>query len=435
MASNVTTLSVWANGLLVGFWSVEGNGEHRFRYDNDWLNSAAARPISLSIPLAASSYSYRGPAVRDFFDNLLPENRQIRERIQAHFGTGSADAFSLLREIGRDCVGALQILPWPTQAPDVKLIEHRALSDQEIERLLQSGQALGLGRTPPFRISIAGAQEKTALLRMNDTWNEPLGATPTTHILKLPIGLIQDGVDLSTSVENEWLCNRLLGSMGFAVPGCEIIQFGSRKALVVERFDRRWSADGRWIMRIPQEDLCQATGTAAARKYESDGGPGVRTVMQLLVGSSAGAADRVNFFLVQLAFWLLCAIDGHAKNFSIALEAGGRFRLTPFYDVLSAYPILGAGPGQYSRQEVKMAMACWGKNRHYHWDRIYRRHWEYMARDFRLDSQLTQWLSTLEARVSAAIESVAGQLPADFPDSVSEAIFSGVTANLRRLLD
>src|SRR5262249_7143842 len=138
-------------------------------------------------------------------------------------------------------------------------------------------------------------------------------------------------VDLSASVENEWLCARLLRALSVPCAYCEIRAFAGQKILVVERFDRGSAGRGTWIVRRPQEDLCQATGTPAARKYESQGGPGIEAVMQLLQGSSAATADREDFFRTQLVYWLLCAIDGHAKNFSVFIEAGGRFRLTPRY--------------------------------------------------------------------------------------------------------
>ena len=109
-------------------------------------------------------------------------------------------------------------------------------------------------------------------------------------------------------------------------------------------------------MRLPQEDFCQATATAPALKYESDGGPGIGKIMDLLLGSEKAAADRRDFMRTQLVFWLLAAIDGHAKNFSIFLRAGGAYQLTPRYDILSAHPMLGHGRGRLSPRKITMAM-------------------------------------------------------------------------------
>jgi len=95
-----------------------------------------------------------------------------------------------------------------------------------------------------FRISIAGAQEKMALLWHNNQWQRPIGATPTSHILKLPIGKIEhNNIDLSDSNENEWLCLEILRAFGLPVPEIKIETFEDMKALIVKRFDRRPNMD------------------------------------------------------------------------------------------------------------------------------------------------------------------------------------------------
>src|SRR6185295_4475234 len=150
------------------------------------------------------------------------------------------------------------------------------------------------------------------------------------------IGGNPQGIDLSTSVENEWLCAQIARAFGIPVAECRMETFGDQSALVVERFDRRLSVDGKWFMRLPQEDFCQATATSSALKYESDGGPGIGKIMEMLLGSERAAEDRRDFMRTQLVFWLLAGIDGHAKNFSIFLLPGGAYRLTPRYDIMSA---------------------------------------------------------------------------------------------------
>ncbi len=217
-----------------------------------------------------------------------------------------------------------------------------------------------------FRISIAGAQEKTALLRQHGKWFRPRGGTPTTHLLKLPPGVVGGGlqVDRSESVEKESLCAQILRELGFSVAKTELTAFGAQKVLVVERFDRQWM-DDRWIARLPQEDFCQALAVLPDRKYESDGGPGIDDALKLLSGSASPNADREQFLLVQLAFWLLTATDGHAKNFSVFLNAGDSYRLTPRYDVLSAWPVIGHGAHSRSPQKARLAMGLHAKNMHY----------------------------------------------------------------------
>lgn len=435
-SGKLKALAVWMNGELVGEWRRAPGGGQEFAYAESWLQSAAARPVSLSLPLRPSAQPYR-KGVAEFFENLLPDSRAMRERIQRRFGTASTGAFDLLQEIGRDCVGALQLLP-AGQAPEqVRSIQAQRLTAGGVEAALVNASTPGFGRGAPetgddFRISLAGAQEKTALLWHRNAWHRPTGATPTTHILKLPIGGNPQGIDLSTSVENEWLCAQITAGFGLPVAPCRMAKFGDQPALVVERFDRRLSADGQWFMRLPQEDFCQATATPANFKYESDGGPGMERIMELLRGSDRAADDRRNFMRTQLVFWLLAAIDGHAKNFSIFLLAGGAYRLTPRYDILSAHPMLGPGRGQLSPHKVRMAMAVRGKNRHYGWQEIDARHWLETAKRCGL-ADMKSIMEEVIAQAPKVVAQTAARLPRKFPEQIAETIFAGTAAAARRL--
>lgn len=429
--SSSRILRAWMNGELVGVWEFH-RGENLFAYDSRWLISKRRRPISLSLPLRAEVY--RGLTVYNFFDNLLPDNAEIRRRIQTRYQTDTTDPFELLAEIGRDCVGALQLLPPDEEPTDVQTIRGAPLTEQEIEEVLRNLGAPQFGHDTamPFRISLAGAQEKTAFLRHNGDWMEPLGATPTTHIFKLPMGKTRRGLDLTTSIENEWLCHRILQEIGIPVAACEIAQFGELKVLVVERFDRQMSKDGGWLARIPQEDMCQATGVPPSRKYEQDGGPGIRKILDLLSGAHEPDADRRDFFKTLVVDWLLCAIDGHAKNFSLFLETAGRYRLTPRYDVLSAFPMLGHGAEKISEHEAEMAMAVWGENRHYKWLKIQPRHWLHTAKDCGLDEP-EALLHELHQQVPGAVERAHKSLPEGFPAPVAEPILAGLERCAKRL--
>lgn len=175
-------------------------------------------------------------------------------------------------------------------------------------------------------------------------WCIPKGITPTTHIIKLPIGEIRQPnatLDLSQSVDNEYYCLLLAKELGLNVPDAEIIKAGRVRALAVERFDRRWNTERTVLLRLPQEDMCQTFGLPSSVKYESDGGPGIARIMAFLMGSSEALKDRYDFMKFQVFQWLIGATDGHAKNFSVFIQAGGSYRLTPFYDIISAFPVLG----------------------------------------------------------------------------------------------
>jgi len=373
------TLAVWMNGDKVGIWHLDAQGQHTFCYEQAWVDAEDTRPILLSMPVRSAKAPYRGSLVESYFDNLLPDSAEIGRRIQTRFRAASSSAFDLLIEIGRECVGAIQLLPLDRPSENVKQIEAELLDEEGVAHLLRStisSMPLGQHDEDAFRISIAGAQEKSALLWHQDQWHRPSGTTPTTHRLKLPLGRVGNiQADLSTSVENEWLCAQIIREFGLPVANCHIADFSDQHVLVVERFDRRLASDGKWCIRLPQEDMCQATGTSPLLRYQADGGPGISEISSILLGSRNSAADRSNFLKHQILFWMLCAPDGHAKNFSLFIEPYGRYSLTPIYDVISAYPILGRGKNQLVPQKAKLAMAVSGKNKHYKWSDIQPRHW------------------------------------------------------------
>ena len=441
------SLNVWMNGELVGEWTTLRGGTPLFRYTTAWSQSPRARALSLSMPITAD-LEVRGMVVDNYFDNLLPDNPAIRRRIRERFGTRSTQAFDLLEAIGRDCVGAVQLLPIQQEPVGWNRVEATQLHDADVEQLLQavpSSPPLGHhdgnhGQDNDFRISIAGAQEKTALLSMGGRWYQPHGATPTTHILKLPLGIVGNfRGDFSDSVENEWLCAQLMREFGLPIAEADMVTFGKQIVLSVKRFDRHWIGStstavsnpqftptkGQWIARLPQEDFCQATGRSPNEKYEADGGTTSEEILEILEGSESRDTDRTNFALAQLAFWLLAAIDGHAKNFSIFHRAGGAFGMTPLYDVLSAWPVIGAGANQLPIQDAKLAMAVRGKNRHYRLREIHARHWHEFA--LRVGSPgLWARMRNLVESADAHAVAVQGRLPSSFPARVIATITTGV---------
>src|SRR5690554_248428 len=423
------------NGERVATWE-RGDRGGRLTYASQWLASSASRPLSLSLPLLPPGESHRGEVVGNWFENLLPDSSDIRTRIRDRFGLRSTATFELLQAIGRDCVGAVQLLPERNPPDGLHDIRFRPLDDAQVAALLRSVAAKpghGAGEDDAFRISIAGAQEKTGLLWHEGQWCVPLGSTPSTHILKLPLGLVGNmRADMHHSVENEWLCMRLLVAFGMPAAEAALAQFDGQRVLAVTRFDRRLSTDGRWWLRLPQEDMCQAFGLPPSRRYESDGGPGIVRIMDLL-RLSENPADRATFFKAQILFWLLAATDGHAKNFSLHVGAGGRFRLTPLYDVLSVYPIMGRGARQLDPHRAELAMAVAGKNRHRRLRDIRRRHWNETARACGIAEGAEPWIADLLERVEPAIATVQAQLPGDFPDRVAAGVFEGVRDAARRL--
>lgn len=432
------------NGLPVGVWTRLRTGTPVLRYHEDWTRSDEGRALSLSLPFTAS-LEHRGDAVTHYFENLLPDSADIRRRVRRRFRARSDEAFDLLEAIGRDCIGAVQLLPEGTEPQGWNRIDADLLKEDEVEAILAlvtSDVPLGQGEEDDLRISIAGAQEKTALLRMGGRWYRPHGATPTTHILKLPLGLVGHmRADMRDSVENEWLCARIMSALGFDMAATEIGRFGEAKTLVVTRFDRRWQGvtvgaerkarfkppEGAWIARLPQEDFCQALGVAPDRKYQSDGGPSVRDCLQVLAASERAQEDRTTFALAQFAFWLLAATDGHAKNFSLHHRRGGHLGLTPLYDVLSAWPIIGDGPNRIAYARAKLAMAIRGeRSLHYRLRDIQGRHWQRLAAACGPGT----WERMLQ--MASKVDEVLALVEQDLPDGFPARTWESIAAGFRR---
>ncbi len=422
-------LRVYQNGEIVGYLSKQPSGAIEFLYAEEWLSNERAYPVSLSLPLREDAF--KGAPVVAVFENLLPDSDSLRSRVAEKLGADGTDAYSLLAQIGRDCVGALQFFSEDADInfSDLHSIHGEAISDEEIERLLNNlaRVPLGLDREHDFRISVAGAQEKTALLLHNGKWLRPYGATPTTHILKTQIGKLPNGIDLSNSVENEFYGLAVMEAFGLPVNKAEIKTFGKTKSLVIQRFDREWTKEGS-LLRIPQEDCCQALSVPPSLKYQNEGGPGMVEILNLLKGSDTPAEDQKAFLKAQILFWLMGATDGHAKNFSIFLGAGGRFVLTPLYDVLTAQPF--CDDRQIERKAMKMAMSV-GDKRHYKMDEIQDRHFIQTAQRAGLPDYIAKdALEEICGMAEKSMQELETKLPNNFPSEIHESVMCAMKSRL-----
>ena len=432
--SRQRSLDVWMNGLRVGRWSVSAQGLHAFAYDPGWPASPEARPLSLSLPVGQAK-PLRGERVAAFFDHLLPTAALPRQRLQAWWGAATADAFDLLAAVGRDCAGAVQLLAPGREADDPMRVEVEPLSERDLVRLLDAcaapaGTPLPSDVKPP-RAVLAGSRPKTALLRHDARWCRPLGTTPSSHILKLPLGAAPGGApSISTSLENEWLCGHLLRAFGFEVAAARIETIGPHKVLVSERIDRRW-LDDRWWARLPLESFCQASGTPARHCAERDGGPGVREMLDMLRGSEDAATDRERMLAALVVMWLLAVPELSSRRFTIRLLAGGRFALAPLTGVMSTWPLLGRSPGAASLKRLPWTLSPAGESLAHH--QVTRAHWLQAARRHAVGAGFDAVLSGLSQWAGRAIDSVAARLPAGFPTSVSEPVFEGVRRGAKLL--
>ncbi|CAN5225128.1 type II toxin-antitoxin system HipA family toxin [soil metagenome] len=434
------TLGLWANGERIGRWTRLANGETELQYDPVWIASGTGRPLSLSLPVPNCNAPLTGPRVTHWFDNLLPDGETLRQRIAERFVTPSADAFDLLSVVGRDCVGAVQLLSDDSVPTGVDRVDGTRVDEADIERHLieiDREPEFGAGGNPDhFRVALPGDQSKAAFLWQDGQWHKPRDSTPTTHIFKRPMGFVGRRLaDFSTSVDNEWLCLKLLDAYGLEVVPADICTFGEQRVLVMERSDRMPTRDGRRVVRRMQEDFCQATGTAPWQKYEKQGGPGLIELFRLTRQSVDRDHDLRALMASQILFWMLRVPNGHAKHFGLQLMSGAsaRFRLTPFQDVVSALPAIGTGAGEWAWQDVKLAMALTGKHPHFSMHGIQRRHFNTTARKVGYGANAEPLLRELIEKTPAAVARVQAKLPPGFSQRVADRIFNGLLDSARAL--
>jgi serine/threonine-protein kinase HipA len=377
------------------------NGRLRFLYEDAWRFADDAYPLSLSMPLTAAEHPHE--KIDAFLWGLLPDNATVLDHWGRQFQVSPRNAFALLSHVGEDCAGAAQFIP--PQRLDGMLARRSApvhwLSEQEVAerlRILQTDHSAWRLQQDSGLFSLAGAQPKTALLFEKGRWGVPSGRTPTTHILKPPAG------HLLGFILNEHLCLQLARRLEFPTANSRVMTFQEERAIVVERFDRLHSAEG-WL-RIHQEDLCQALGVHPSRKYQNDGGPGPRAIVELLRNQSSAANDDVVTFVDSLAFnWLIAGTDAHAKNYGV-LIAPGRVRLAPLYDIASVLPY-----PRFDVNRVKLAMKVAER---YRMSEIRRRDWLKTADQLRLDSDA---LIERITRMAEAIPELAPEIGAEMKDA------------------
>ena len=430
------TLHAWMNGLYVGFWQFSPRSGHAFEYSAAWLDSPFCRPISLSLPLRDAKDPWRGERVRTYFENLLPQSEQVRQRMCLSFGAASTSCFDLLGVVGHDCPGALQLTRGCEPLPGGGLGE--PLSDADIEHLLDDlDQRGGLApiATDGIRAALGGTRPKLALLKHAGRFYRPATGGVSSHILCLPTLLHADsGFALTHSLENAWLCRQVAAAFGVGRGLGELRQFGSHKVLIVEREDRRLDPDRQRVLCLPGEDLCQAFGLRPEQKYQIHGAPGLPRIAHLLLGSHQPAQDRLALLRTALVFWLLCAFDGHAKKFNIELSAQGRFTLGVPHGVLSAYPLLGRVQDKLSPDRIRMALGLDASGVPELWQGIGPGQWLDCARRCAVSSdEMATLMTEVAAQALQVSATLRKRLPAGFPVAVSEPVLQGIVHGAHRL--
>jgi len=346
-------LDVLLGDTTIGRLTRAKTGRLGFTYDDAWRADREAYPLSISMPLVEPEFEHG--VVLPYLWGLLPDNERILDTWGKRFQVSSASPFGLLEAIGNDCPGAVRFLPSgrgstsPEGRGGVDWLSERDVAARLRE--LRRDPAAWRAANDSGQFSLGGAQAKTALTFDGKRWGVPRGRRPTTHILKPGLS------ELEGHVENEHFCLALAASLGLPVARSSVEHFDDEVAICIERFDR--VREGTSILRLHQEDFCQALGVLPDRKYESTGGPGVAEIVGVLRERSRDAATEIAALLRVVAFnWLIGGTDAHAKNYSVFLQRGAAVRLTPFYDIASFLPYAAHG-----LQKVKLAMKIGGKYR------------------------------------------------------------------------
>lgn len=387
------------DGHIIGRVTSNARGRLAFTYDEKWRSAPNAYPLSISMPLALTEHPHQ--IIESFLWGLLPDNQAILDGWARKFQVSARNAFALISAVGEDCAGAVQFVrPERLEAVlhamphEIEWLDEAAIADRL--RLLREDESAWRIPRDTGQFSLAGAQPKTALLLEGGRWGVPSGRVPTTHILKPP------SVHFHGHVENEHFCLELARAIGLPVADSRIMRFKDELAIVVQRYDRVRTSAG--LRRVHQEDVCQALGILPTRKYQNEGGPGIRDIVELLNTYSSDSAQDIGTFLDAIAYnWLIAGTDAHAKNYALLIGAQSRIRLAPLYDVASILPY-----PEFDTQRIKLSMKIAGE---YRLRDIGPRQWRKLAAEVRLDPDvLVQRVRDLTAELAGNIAGVRDRL-------------------------
>ena len=329
-------LNVFLANEKAGFLESTENRGVVFVYDKNYLMNKNAIPLSASLPLQSEEFSQK--QCIPFFSGLLPEE-DSRKKIADYLHISETSTLKLLEALGGECAGLISIL---TDNDSLSTKTSYALDSENYERLDNNrlSDFIEKMNTRPLikaddklRLSLAGAQEKLALAKINGEWYLPLNGAPSTHILKPT----RTG-SLSSLAQNEYICMKLAKCFGLPVPEVDLLKIAGKDIFVVERYDR--TKEGNSIQRVHQEDFCQALGIMSTSKYQNDGGPGIVDIFNTIKKVCTVPALESQKFLRYVLFnYLIGNCDSHGKNYSL-LYKNNRVELSPLYDVVSTviYP-------------------------------------------------------------------------------------------------
>ncbi|MDF4906224.1 HipA domain-containing protein [Vibrio parahaemolyticus] len=434
MGANLHNPIVYAhatnNNMLVGQFVQRSKNNLSFSYSEQWLAYHSSFPISLSLPLRMGENSSFN--VLNFMNNLLPDLMEERLSLAHSVGVQSNDVFTLLSKFGHDCTGGISFTE--SREPPKIGWKYREISASELNELVTQRKSF-LPCFGDYRPCVSGTQRKTTLMKTNGRWYVPQGTAFSSHIVKYPMDVINQSnsvLDMSSSIENEFICTQIAKELGFNVPSVEIITTESgAKALAVKRFDRCFG-DG-VVTRRHQEDFCQIFGVPEHLKYQSENNLGVSKIVDVLSLSAQSKANNHDFFKFMILQYLLGATDGHIKNFSVHIAPGGHYQLTPFYDLLSAYPAVSATG--LNKRKLKLAMGLKASRGYkYHINKICLRHIEQTSAQFGIsNAECHEIVYAFLAQFSSALSSIDKRFPGQEFALVKDAIFQHATEIVEKL--
>lgn len=364
------SLAVWLYGARIGTVTQDDFGRQSFEYDQGYAADASRPPLSLSMPV--SRLRMTGKAISPFMWGLLPDSEEVRDRWGKEFRVSARNPFALLMHMGRDCAGGAIFVPEDATDRDDLVIE---VDDAHIgKRLRDLRSDTSEWAVSGEKWSLAGAQSKfTLTLDPEGVWSEVSGDRPSTHIFKPGI------TDYKYQALVEHVSMSAARGVGLRAAKTEYREFAGEPALVVTRFDRRHGRDGA-LIRVHQEDMCQALSVYPRHKYEANGGPSSEAIARVLRDNSNDGDRDVWEFAQALVFnYLIGAPDAHGKNYSVIL-APGQVRLAPLYDVASALPYDATGDSEID----EAAMSIGGRRR---FGTVHGGHWDRLANRIGLDAE------------------------------------------------
>ncbi|HQZ84185.1 MAG TPA: type II toxin-antitoxin system HipA family toxin [Actinomycetota bacterium] len=391
-------------GMRAGTLTQSRSGTPTLTYEDDYQRHQDATPLSVSMPLALKEH--HGKSVQNWLSNLLPDNVGVLDRWATQFHVSAGSPFSLLRHVGRDVAGAFQFVP-ESELGDladggIDWLDNALLVERLAE--LKLDPAAWTPQVAAGMFSLSGAQPKIALRREGERWGLPFGSQATTHILKP----YWDG--LPGHAVNEHLSLRLAARVGLPAAQSEIQSIGDATVIIIRRYDRV-AHDDQTVRRVHQEDLCQALSLPPSKKYETDGGPGITSIVNMLrsnlsVASAQNAVSRV--LEAQALAWAMAATDAHAKNYSLLL-AQGSVVLAPLYDLSSAAPYFvnemrNVRSGEVSIHRAGLAMKV---AKHRRFDEITGQDWASLAEQLGLHpDEVMSLVATVVQRVPTTTDEV-----------------------------